>query len=84
MSERRERRRLQKGISGKWKGSGKGMVAGSLGRRSGNRALTNLAEEQGAYRRLVRNNAGKASSGYAAAVFEYQTRYFDSMPLGGE
>lgn len=84
MSERRERQRLQKGISGKWKGPGKDMVAGSLGRGSGNRALTNLAEEQGAYRRPVRDNAGKASSVYAAAVFEYQTCYFDSMPLGGE
>lgn len=46
--------------------------------------LTNLAEEQGVYRSLVRDNAGKASLGYAAAVFEYQTYYFDHMPLGGE
>lgn len=60
------------------------MVVGSLGRRSGNRALTNLAEEQGAYRSLGRDNAGKASSGDAAAVFKYHTCYFDSMPLGGK
>lgn len=60
------------------------MIVGSLGRRLGNRALTNLAEEQGASRSLLRDNAGKAGSGYAAGVFEYQTGYFDSMPLGGE
>lgn len=84
MSERRERQRLQKGISGKWYGLGNVMIVGSLGRRLGNRVLTNWAEEQGASRSLLRDNAGKAGSGYAAGVFEYQTGYFDYMPLGGE